>query len=153
MPPDLTVDQLVSVIKGRFATWRAIWLNGTTDPFYQDGTNLNLIRNHIIYYQDQLVALCKRDGISLPKAAEMAPPREMPHDWLATRSKAGKHAVVLTARRVDDVRQEEELPEPRIVRGGRGRKVRKAKQLHRGRARAGGRQKSPRDRKGAGKAR
>lgn len=31
-----------------------MYQNGGSDPFYPDGVNLNLIRNHIIYYKRQL---------------------------------------------------------------------------------------------------
>lgn len=31
--------------------WKDIYENGANDPFYADGVNLNLVRNHIIYYK------------------------------------------------------------------------------------------------------
>lgn len=34
--------------------WEHIYEHGCSDPFWSDGTNLNLIRNHIFYYQNQI---------------------------------------------------------------------------------------------------
>lgn len=31
--------------------WNFLYENGGTDPFWPDGVNLNLVRNHIIYYK------------------------------------------------------------------------------------------------------
>lgn len=34
----------------RFDRWDDVYQNGCHDPFWSDGVNLNLIRNHILYY-------------------------------------------------------------------------------------------------------
>lgn len=34
--------------------WNAIRKNGSNDPFWPDGVNLNLVRNHIIYANRRL---------------------------------------------------------------------------------------------------
>jgi len=37
-----------------FARWEDIYHNGCSDPTWPDGTNLNLVRNHIHYYKRQI---------------------------------------------------------------------------------------------------
>ena len=51
IPPEkMTVEQIQANIDERFRAWDKIAQNGCSDPFWPDGVNLNLIRNHIIYY-------------------------------------------------------------------------------------------------------
>lgn len=34
--------------------WAYVYEHGTTDPFWEDGTNLNLVRNHVLYYRGKI---------------------------------------------------------------------------------------------------
>lgn len=42
-------EQLAEVIRESHEQWKRLWENGGSDPFWTDGVNLNLVRNHIIY--------------------------------------------------------------------------------------------------------
>lgn len=42
------------MLKERFTHWEETYKHGCKDPFWPDGVNLNLIRNHIIYAKRQL---------------------------------------------------------------------------------------------------
>ena len=44
-------------LKKDIARWNDIYINGCSDPFWPDGTNLNLKRNHIIYDLRQIMEL------------------------------------------------------------------------------------------------
>lgn len=46
----MTEDQLQKEIEKCRDHWNDIYQHGCSDPFYEDGVNLNLVRNHIIYY-------------------------------------------------------------------------------------------------------
>ena len=37
-----------------YAQWEILYKQGGSDPFYPDGVNLNLVRNHILYYKQQI---------------------------------------------------------------------------------------------------
>lgn len=37
-----------------YAQWESLYLQGGSDPFYPDGVNLNLVRNHILYFKRQI---------------------------------------------------------------------------------------------------
>jgi hypothetical protein len=42
------------------AHWNDLYENGCADPFWEDGCNLNLIRNHIIYYYRKIEELAEQ---------------------------------------------------------------------------------------------
>ena len=55
IPPEkMTVEQIQANIDERFRAWDKIAQNGCSDPFWPDGVNMNLVRNHIIYYHGLL---------------------------------------------------------------------------------------------------
>ena len=60
------VDSIVSELIGEHKHWEHIRDYGCSDPSWADGTNMNLTRNHIIYYRKQIEALCKENGLPLP---------------------------------------------------------------------------------------
>lgn len=85
-----TIPELQQSIRASFKRWSHLHKKGSTDPFWPDGTNLNLVRNHVFYDQDRLRALCKEQKIRpCPIEAKMKPPREVSNRYCAPRSKAG----------------------------------------------------------------
>ncbi len=40
--------------------------NGCSDPFWTDGANMNLTRNHIEYYKREIERLCNEHGFAPP---------------------------------------------------------------------------------------
>lgn len=49
-PEKLTKKQILAAIDECFHRWNDIAWNGCQDPFWSDGLNMNLVRNHIIWY-------------------------------------------------------------------------------------------------------
>lgn len=47
--------------------WKDINQNGCNDPFWPDGCNLNLTRNHIISYRKKIEMLCEEHKLPLPE--------------------------------------------------------------------------------------
>lgn len=45
------VEELGKNIRDSFTRWNYIYQNGAGDPLWEDGVNLELVRNHIIYYK------------------------------------------------------------------------------------------------------
>ena len=85
-----TIPELQKSIRDSFKDWSQTKKRGTSDPSWPDGTNLNLIRNHIFYDRDRLKALCKEQKIRpCPIEAKMKPPPEVSNEYCAPRSKAG----------------------------------------------------------------
>lgn len=72
MKKGLSEDKLQGLTKGvteTIARWKSYKENGGTDPFYPDGVNMNLLRNHLIHYKREIRELCAEKNISLPAEA------------------------------------------------------------------------------------
>lgn len=61
--------------------WECIYKYGCSDPFWPDGTNLNLIRNHCIYYKRQMDEICKEHSLPMPVLLPI--PDEVDDDFMA----------------------------------------------------------------------
>ena len=48
------VAEYTASLEERFDRWDEVYKNGCRDPLWSDGVNLNLIRNHIRYYKEEL---------------------------------------------------------------------------------------------------
>ena len=64
-------------IRQEIEHWKDIKQNGCSDPFWPDGCNMNLTRNHIIYYQRQLREICTENRLPLPDEYYLAVPPEV----------------------------------------------------------------------------
>ena len=49
-----TLTTLTKELTAEFDRWDNIYKNGGSDPFWEDGMGLNLIRNHIIYTKREI---------------------------------------------------------------------------------------------------
>lgn len=64
-----------------FGEWEHMRTKGCSDPFWPDGTNMNLVRNHIINGKRRLEKLCV--GIPLPAAYYIPTPEEVDENYMA----------------------------------------------------------------------
>ena len=77
-------------LRESFEHWQYLYEHGGSDPFYTDGTNLNLVRNHIFYYRqmiDETMAEAER-----PEIYFREPPPEVPNDYMARADEIRKNA-------------------------------------------------------------
>lgn len=58
--PEQQLDLLCSQIIRERDHWNYINENGCNDPFWPDGCNMNLTRNHIISYKRDIAELCEK---------------------------------------------------------------------------------------------
>ena len=63
--------------------WKAINQNGCNDPFWPDGYNMNLVRNHIISYQRQIREICTENQLPLPEEYYLSIPPEVDNNYMA----------------------------------------------------------------------
>lgn len=63
--------------------WKAINQNGCSDPFWSDGCNMNLTRNHIISYQRQIHEICTENQLPLPEEYYLSIPPEVDNNYMA----------------------------------------------------------------------
>ena len=61
------------------------WINeeGGNDPFWPDGCNMNLLRNHMISYKMEIAELCGKRGIRLPEEYFLRIPQEVDNNYMA----------------------------------------------------------------------
>lgn len=65
-------------LKSSFEQWEYLYQYGCSDPFWADGYNLNLVRNHIIHYKTQL-----KERKPLPEIFYKETPPEVDQDYMA----------------------------------------------------------------------
>ncbi|MGN1338750.1 MAG: hypothetical protein ACI4WS_00505 [Oscillospiraceae bacterium] len=70
-----------AALENSFARWDYIHEHGCSDPFWADGVNMNLVRNHIIYYKQQLSE--EATLFLLPEAYYREVPPEVDNNFMA----------------------------------------------------------------------
>ena len=81
--PEELLNEAVANHESSFESWQSYREFGGQDPFWADGCNMNLIRNHIIYYKRQISELCEQNGLEIPKCMERELPPQMDVDYMA----------------------------------------------------------------------
>lgn len=66
--------------------WKDILENGCNDPFWPDGCNANLVRNHIIYYKRKIETMCEKFGFAIPIEYYIPSPPEVSNYFMANLS-------------------------------------------------------------------
>lgn len=69
-------------LEKEYARWDEVFTYGGSDPFWTDGVNLELIRNHILYYKAQL-AKQENSLLGLPEAYYRETPPEVDPNYMA----------------------------------------------------------------------
>lgn len=75
-------------LRRSFARYKEIIEHGTSDPFWPDGVNANLVRNHIIFYKGKLKEMNYRFGLPLPEEYSIPTPDVVDPNYMAPGSKA-----------------------------------------------------------------
>lgn len=72
--------------------WDYLKKNGGSSPFYADGCDLNLVRNHMIYYQHLMKEICRENKLSLPDSFYIDLPPLMDDSYMARAEEIRVHA-------------------------------------------------------------
>lgn len=64
--------------------WKYINEHGCNDPSWPDGSNMNLVRNHILYSREKIEEICKETCMPLPEEYFLPVPPEVPETYMAT---------------------------------------------------------------------
>lgn len=80
---DSRIRKIAENIVKSIKAWEFIKYKGCSDPFWPDGVNMNLARNHVIYYKRQLEELCAERGRKLPDEYYFATPPEVDDNYMA----------------------------------------------------------------------
>lgn len=83
-------SELQESLQNNFNRWQHLYEHGGSDPFYEDGINLNLVRNHIIYDKK----LCEEELQSgeYPQEYFRETPREVENHFMARTEEIKKNA-------------------------------------------------------------
>ena len=71
------------------------------DSFTRCGTNLNLVRNHIIYYKREIQELCETEGIFKPDVFYRELPPEVDDNYMAKSEQIRRDAVSVLSRLIE----------------------------------------------------
>lgn len=81
--PQIKIEKFAKKIVRELATWENYRVYGGQDPFYSDGVNMNLIRQHIISYKNDIRDLCAENNIDLPIEYYLPTPQKVNDDYMA----------------------------------------------------------------------
>ena len=81
--PKQELKELCKEIRSEIDHWDDINRNGCNDPFWSDGCNMNLTRNHIIYAKRQIAELCAEYSIPIPEEMYFPIPPEVSDYYMA----------------------------------------------------------------------
>lgn len=70
-------------IRKEISHWKDINQNGCNDPFWPDGCNMNLVRNHILYYQMKIAKICTEMHLPYPEEYYFSLPPEVDMNYMA----------------------------------------------------------------------
>ena len=71
----------VEELQKEFGRWDELYANGGHDPFWPDGSNLNLVRNHILYFKKEIEAAYEHQNY--PTIYYRETPPEVSQDYMA----------------------------------------------------------------------
>lgn len=79
----LSIEEVCREMRQSIQQWKDINQNGCNDPFWTDGANMNLVRNHIIYAQEQIRKICEENQTPLPEEYYFSLPPEVDMNYMA----------------------------------------------------------------------
>ena len=82
-PPEQLLIQYSEELKKSSMRWENQYKNGCNDPFWSDGCNLNLLRNHMIYYKRKIRELCEQIKAKLPDDYYIPIPNYVDNNYFA----------------------------------------------------------------------
>ena len=91
--PIALINELTISCQESYDSWKCIYNGGGSDPFWADGVNLNLVRNHIIYYKRQMQEISEEYGCFLPEVYYREVPPKVESDYMAETDKILEDAL------------------------------------------------------------
>ena len=76
-------ENLTEELAKSFERWDYLREYGGSDPSYADGTNMNLVRNHIMYYKQKIMEQYGSDYEKYPEVIYRETPPEVKENYMA----------------------------------------------------------------------
>ncbi len=96
--PQQRLEYNVRELEESYRRWEDLSLHGGNDPFWPDGVNLNLVRNHTMYYKTKIKECCDELNIPCPEIYFRDPPPEMDPNYYAKRKEITDRAQQIVDR-------------------------------------------------------
>lgn len=90
--PEQQLKELCQEIKLEIDRWNNLKIQGGNDPFWEDGYNMNLTRNHVIYDKGKIKEICEENSLDLPEEYHIQTPPEVPNYYMAKPKQIEKDA-------------------------------------------------------------
>ena len=74
-------EDYAAELQKSFDHWEYLSVHGGSDPFWSDGVNMNLVRNHIFYYKSKIEETMTPE--QYPAIYHREPPPEVDRDYMA----------------------------------------------------------------------
>lgn len=94
------VKEYCQCIRREIEHWKAINQNGCNDPFWSDGCNMNLTRNHIIYYQRLIREICAENQLLFPEEYYFSLPPEVDKNYMANLKQKERVKRIFSQRKI-----------------------------------------------------
>lgn len=96
------IDEYRKMIVESVGRWNYIAEHGCSDPFWSDGCNMNLVRNHTIYAKRNIEKLCEENGLEFPIEYNIPLPPEMDDNYMARADEIRRNADKILTEYLDD---------------------------------------------------
>lgn len=90
--PDQKLKALCNEIRDRIDRWNLLKTQGGSDPFWEDGMNMNLVRNQVVFCREEVKKICDRNDIPLPEEYWVSVPPKVPDYYMAKPKEIEKNA-------------------------------------------------------------
>lgn len=88
----IKLNELSKSLEERFDRWEHLKEYGGSDPFWEDGCNMNLVRNHISFSKREIKEMCDKEGSKLPEIYSRETPPEVDNNYMARANEIRKNA-------------------------------------------------------------
>lgn len=88
--PHQELKEYIKDIASSFECWKFIKDNGCNDPTWPDGSNMNLVRNHIMYYKQKILDVCSESNLPIPQEYYTPTPPEVDNNYMASLEQKGR---------------------------------------------------------------
>ncbi|VYU01410.1 Uncharacterised protein [uncultured Clostridium sp.] len=115
------LEELVRELEKDYARWEQVYMAGSKDPFWPDGVNANLCRNHILCGKRRIRELYP--DAEMPEIYYRPLPQELPAEYMARKEELRSAALRSYTRYISDenfcfIRNHvERIPETDALRG------------------------------------
>lgn len=84
LTPEQELRRYRDCLMEEFERWGEIKMNGCNDPAWTDGDNMNLVRDHIMYYRFKIAGTCMLKALEYPPEYDLTLPPEAPAGYMAS---------------------------------------------------------------------